>query len=186
VLTDGREARKWMLEIVLASQLMEDFGELTKIATSYFILDSGTEETRRWLRTNIGMSPVEETALINYVHGAGPHGATFLARFVTKSATYSQLFTMTAGPMRLWALSTTAEDRKLRSLLYASMPGNEARAMLGKRFPGGSCKKLVDKLKTEMFSGTDFVDDDMASSVIERVAKDMLAEYYGTVESVAA
>lgn len=185
VFTDGREARKWNLEIVLASQLMEDFGELTKIATSYFILDAGTEETRRWLRDNIGLSPVEENALTNYVHGAGPHGATFLARFVTKSATYSQLFTMTAGPMRLWALSTTAEDRKLRSLLYAAMPGNEARALLAKRFPGGSCKKLVDKLKAEMFNSADFVDDDMAASVIERIAKDMTAEYYGSTAMAA-
>lgn len=61
---------------MLASQLVEDFGELTKIATSFFI-DAGTEETRRWLRDNIDFSPVEENALTNYVHGAGPHGATF-------------------------------------------------------------------------------------------------------------
>jgi intracellular multiplication protein IcmB len=181
VLTDGREARKWNLEIVLASQLMEDFGELTKIATTFFILDSGTEETRRWLRTNIGLSAVEENALTNYVHGAGVHGGTFLARFVTKTATYSQLFTMTAGPMRLWALSTTAEDRKLRSLLYAKIPGNEARALLAKRFPGGSCKKLVEKLKTELFNNAEFVDDEMAASVIERIAEDMVAEHYGQI-----
>lgn len=180
VLTDGREARKWNLEIVLASQLMEDFGELTKIATSYFILDSGTEETRRWLRNNVGLSTVEESALVNYVHGAGQHGVTFLARFVTKSATFTQLFTSTAGPMRLWALSTTAEDRKLRTLLYEAMPRPEARALLAKRFPGGSCKKMIDKLKTETFNQAEFVDDDMATSVIERVAKEMLAEYYGT------
>jgi intracellular multiplication protein IcmB len=185
VLTDGREARKWNLEIVLSSQLMEDFGELTKIATSYFILDAGTEETRRWLRENIGLTAIEESALTNYVHGAGLHGATFLARFVTKAATYSQLFTMTAGPMRLWALSTTAEDRKLRGLLYASMPGNQARALLAKRFPGGSCKKLVERLKTEMFNASEFVDDDMASSVIERIAKDMIAELHHDTEAAA-
>ncbi|MDB6009978.1 MAG: type secretion system protein IcmB/DotO [Gammaproteobacteria bacterium] len=176
LMTDGREARKWNLELVLGSQLMEDFGELTKIATTYFILDSGTEETRRWLRENVGLTPVEESALTNYVHGAGPHGCTFLARFVTKAATYSQLFTMTAGPMRLWALSTTAEDRKLRSLLYASLPGNEARARLARRFPGGSCKKLVERLKAEMFNTADFVDDDTSSSVIERIAQEIFEE----------
>jgi intracellular multiplication protein IcmB len=186
IFTDGREARKWNLEIVLASQLMEDFGELTKIATSFFILDAGTEETRRWLRDNIGLNPVEENALNTYVHGAGPHGATFLARFVTKSATYSQLFTMTAGPMRLWALSTTAEDRKLRSILYASLQGNEARALLAKHFPSGSCKKLVDKLKNEMFINADFIDEQMASSVIERVAQKMIAEHYGATNLMEA
>jgi len=178
VLTDGREARKWNLEIILASQLMEDFGELTKIATTLFILDNGTEETRRWLRENIGLNSVEESALTNYVHGANLHGATFLARFLTKNATYSQLFTMTAGAMRLWALSTTAEDRKLRGLLYESIPRNHARRLLAKRFPSGSCKKLVERLKEETFRGVDFIDDDMASSVIERIAKDLINEYY--------
>lgn len=182
VLTDGREARKWNLEIILASQLMEDFGELTKIATALFILDSGTEETRRWLRDNIGLKPVEESALVNYVHGANAHGATFLARFSTKNATYSQLFTMTAGAMRLWALSTTAEDRKLRGLLYESMPRQQARRLLAKRFPGGSCKKLVERLKEETFRGAVFVDDDMESSVIERLAKELIHEYYNSTE----
>lgn len=182
VLTDGREARKWNLEIILASQLMEDFGELTKIATALFILDSGTEETRRWLRDNIGLKPVEESALVNYVHGANAHGSTFLARFSTKNATYSQLFTMTAGAMRLWALSTTAEDRKLRGLLYEAMPRQQARRLLAKRFPGGSCKKLVERLKEETFRGADFVDDDMESSVIERLAKELIHEYYNSTE----
>lgn len=182
ILTDGREARKWNLEIILASQLMEDFGELTKIATAIFILDSGTEETRRWLRDNIGLKPVEESALVNYVHGANAHGTTFLARFSTKNATYSQLFTMTAGAMRLWALSTTAEDRKLRTLLYESMPRQQARRLLAKRFPGGSCKKLVERLKEETFRGVDFVDDDMVSSVIERLAKELIHEHYNSTE----
>ena len=186
IFTDGREARKWNLEIVLASQMMKDFGELTEIATTYFIVDSGTEETRRWLRENIGLSAVEENALTHYVHGAGAHGGTFLARVVTKSSTFSQLFTLTAGPMRLWALSTTAEDRKLRTLLYAGMPGNEARAMLAKRFPSGSCKALVEKLKAEMFSKATFVDDDMEASVIERIAKEMIDDYYHGATLAAA
>lgn len=182
VFTDGREARKWNLEIVLASQLMEDFGNLVEIATSFFILDSGTESTRRWLRQNVGLNEVAESALQNYVHGAGPHGSTFLARFVTKSDTYVQLFTMTAGPMRLWALSTTAEDRKLRSLLYAALPGNEARALLAEKFPSGSCKRLVDKLKAEKASNADheFIpDDDASASIIDQIAKAMIDEYFG-------
>lgn len=182
MLTDGREARKWNLEIILASQLMEDFGELTKIATALFILDSGTEETRRWLRDNIGLNPVEESALVNFVHGANVSGATFLARFATKNATYSQLFTMTAGAMRLWALTTTAEDRKLRGLLYDAIPRQQARRLLAKRFPGGSCKKLVERLKEETFRGVEFVDDDMESSVIERIAKEMIHEYYNSTQ----
>jgi intracellular multiplication protein IcmB len=56
------------------------------------------------------------------------------------------------------------------------MPGNEARARLARRFPGGSCKKLVERLKAEMFNTADFVDDDTASSVIERIAQEIMDE----------
>ncbi|UXI68330.1 type IV secretion protein DotO [Tahibacter amnicola] len=176
--TDGREARKWNLELVLASQLMEDFGELTKIATSFFMMDSGTEQTREWLRKNIGLNEVEERALVGYVHGAGRHGATFLARFLTKSAAFTQLFTMTAGPMRLWALSTTAEDRRLRSMLYDVMPKPVARRLLAEQFPSGSCKAMVERLKTEQFKSGTFVDDDMTGSLVERIGKELIETYY--------
>lgn len=177
ILTDGRESRKWNMEIILASQLMEDFGELTKIATTTFILDSGTKKTRTWMRENCGLSEVEEHALVNFVHGANAHGCTFLARFETKNASFSQLFTMSAGPMRLWALSTTAEDRKLRGMLYERMPRPDALALLAKRFPSGGCKKMVERLKLEEFKDAEFVDDDMESSVIGRIANDLAAEY---------
>lgn len=177
VLTDGREARKWKLEIILASQLMEDFGDLTKIATAQFILDAGTTETRNWLRKNTGLTDVEEVALTTYVHGANQHGATFLARFNTKNATYSQLFTMTVGAKRLWALTTTAEDRKLRGLLYEAMPKQAARSLLAKHFPAGSCKKVVERMKNEQFKDAEFVDDSMIESVVERIASQLIQEY---------
>lgn len=177
MLTDGRESRKWNMEIILASQLMEDFGSLTKIATATFILDSGNKETRGWMRKNMGLSDVEEHALVNYVHGANAHGCTFLARFETKNSTFSQLFTMSAGPMRLWALTTTAEDRKLRGMLYERMPRPDALRLLAQRFPSGGCKKMVERLKLEEFKDADFIDDDMEASVIGRIANDMTTEY---------
>ncbi|MGS0567172.1 type IV secretion protein DotO [Xanthomonas oryzae] len=186
VMADGRTARKWNMELILASQLMEDFGELTKIATTKFILDAGNEETRKWLRSNIGLTEVEEQALTNYVHGPNAHGATFLAQFETKSAKCSQLFTMTPGPMRLWALSTTAEDRKLRGLLYEAMPRPAARKLLAHRFPNGSCKKYVERLKEETYKGVDFVDDDMQASVIERLAEELIHEFFNSSEYLNA
>lgn len=177
VMTDGREARKWKLEIILASQLMEDFGKLTAIATSLFILDSGTEEQRAWMRANIGLSPVEESALKAYVNGAGPHGATYLAKFRMKDGDFSQIFTATIGAKRLWALSTTAEDRKLRSMLYEAMPAPDARAMLAEAFPSGSCKGYVDDMKAQAAKEGHFVDDEAASSVIEELAKNLINHY---------
>jgi len=177
VMTDGREARKWNLEIILASQLMEDFGALTKIATTKFILDAGNEETRRWLRTNIGLSDVEEAALMLNVKGPNANGATFLAQIETKTATFSQLFTMTIGPMRLWALSTTAEDRKIRGLLYDAFDPKIARAILAEQFPNGSCKKAVERMREKMANTRDFIDEDANESIIERLANEIIQNY---------
>jgi len=179
LMSDGRVSRKWQMEICLASQLMEDFGEMGKIATSLFVLDAGTEATRRWMRENIGLSPVEERALVDNVRGPADDGSgtTFLAKFVTKDGEFSQLYTCSIGPMRLWALTTTAEDRKLRGMLYREMPPGDARR-LARHFPNGGCKKLVDRLKTEQFVGQTFVDDDQENSVIEGVAKQLLDAYY--------
>ena len=181
VLTDCRESRKWKMEIALASQLMADFGEeIVNNATSWWILDAGTADTRKWMKDKMGLTAVEEQALIGYVHGPKEDGATFLARFLTTSGTFSQLFTMTAGARRLWALSTTAEDRALRTLIYDAMPQVDARTLLAETFPKGSCKKHVERLKQEQFGDTEFVDDQMQSSVIERLAKTMIDSYYAS------
>lgn len=179
IMTDGREARKWNMEIILASQLMSDFGELCKIATTMFIMDSGTVETRRWMRENIGLSGVEEQSLMNFVHGPSADGSTFLAKFETKNAPFSQLFTLSPGAMRLWALSTTAEDRKLRMMLYDAMPRDEARKLLAERFPSGSCKKLLERRKREEFSEGMSIDEEMEASVIEKIGKELINEYFG-------
>lgn len=180
LMQDGREARKWKMEIILASQLPEDFGSIMKIATAIFLLDRGTQETRRWLRENIGLTDIEEAALNHSVHGANRHGCTYLARFVTKTQTYSQLFTLTTGPQRLWALSTTAEDRQLRDMLYEHMPRKTARRLLAQRFPGGSCKAEVDKLKSESPDQADraFIDDeDLAKEVVRRIGNELISEF---------
>ncbi|MBR5949963.1 MAG: hypothetical protein IKZ87_00850 [Actinomycetaceae bacterium] len=180
ILTDGREARKWNLEIILASQLMEDFGDLCKIATAYFVLDSGTTQTRKWMRDTIGLSDVEDTVLARYVHGASKEGASFLARFVTKNATYTQLMVATIGPARLWALSTTAEDRKLRTLLYEKMPKPVARGLLAKRFPTGSCKAYVEALRLEESADAAFDDEKVYDNIIAKIANTMYSEWLRT------
>lgn len=176
---DGREARKWRMEIILGSQMPQDFGSILNIATAIFILDAGTEETRRWLREHIGLSPVEEAALTQYVHGPSRSGTTYLARFVTKVDTYNQLFTLNIGPQRLWALSTTAEDRQLREILYEAMPRKIALRMLAKRFPGGSCKGTVDKMRMEEVPNVDpeFVDDELIKAIVERIGHELISAY---------
>ncbi|WP_323025692.1 hypothetical protein [Castellaniella sp.] len=179
LLRDGREARKWKMEIILGSQLPEDFGAIMKMATSILILDAGTEATRKWVRENVGLSDVEEQALTRFVHGPNEHGTTYLAKFVTKDRTYGQLFTLNVGPQRLWALSTTAEDRDLRRMLYAAMPRPVALRLLAKRFPRGSCQKTLEKLKAQAAAekDTDFVDDEVLQELVKGIGNELIAEY---------
>lgn len=181
--TDGRVSRKWNMEIVLASQRIEDFGDMIKTATSIFLLDNGTADTRKWMKENIGLTDTEEAFLRQFVHGANAQGSTFLARFQTKDSNYSQLFTLTAGSMRLWALSTTAEDRKLRGLLYERLDKSVARQLLAKRFPSGSCKREVDKMKMNIgkFSGDGFTFEDpdaVEASIVEKIAQEILNAHF--------
>lgn len=176
----GRESRKWNLELVLGSQLPDDFDKLADVATSTLILDSGNQQTRGTIARIFGLSPTEVAALRQYVHGAKPGvGMTFLAKIKTKSAELSQLFTSTSGGLELWGLSTTAEDRALRNLLYRDVPAPEARAVLKRRFPTGSCKSFVlkEKERSREEKGDQFVDDDVTSSVIENLAKSLKKEW---------
>lgn len=175
---DGREGRKWLLEIILASQRLEDLQALIDIASTYFILDSGTTATRKMLQEKVGITPEQEAALKKFVHGPTSYGATFLAIFKTINATYTQLFTLTPGAMRLWALSTTAEDRKLRDIIYSKMPHDEARRLLAARFPSGSCKRMVEQLKSSMETDDSFLSEQQYNSIVEKIANEMLTEYF--------
>jgi intracellular multiplication protein IcmB len=175
----GRESRKWLLELVLASQLPDDFRELAKIATTTLIMDAGTPETRRTIRDVFGLNDTEVAALRQFVNGPKAGGVTFLAKIKTKSAELSQLFTATSGGLELWALSTTPEDRRLRTLLYEAMAPREARRVLRDRFPKGGCKSYVlnEAARTKEDRGESFIDDDVEGSVIQVLAKQLIDQW---------
>lgn len=189
LLVYGRESRKWGLEIVLGSQLPEDFKDLANLATTILIMDKGNEQTRGQIRDVFGLSDTEMAALRGFVHGPQRGiGTTFLAKLKIKDADLSQLFTSTCGGIELWALATTMEDRALRSLLYAEMPSAEARQILKRRFPSGSCKSYVDlqKSRSKEEMGEGFVDEEAVKSVIKTLAADLLSEWRNANEAVLA
>ena len=176
----GRESRKWGLELALASQLPLDFAGLADLATTIIIMDSGNEQTRGQIRDVFGLSDTDVAALRNFVHGPQRGiGTTFLAKLKTKDAELSQLFTSTCGGMELWGLATTMEDRGLRGLLYSEINKKDARQLLKKRFPTGSCKSFVDqqKSRTKEELGDGFVDDEATQSMIQKLARELLDEY---------
>ncbi|MCL2875780.1 MAG: type IV secretion protein DotO [Betaproteobacteria bacterium] len=175
-LTDGREGRKWKLEICLSSQRLDDFSEgLREIATTVLVF-SGAD-----LNKLKDISDIERANYDRHVTGPSLHGTTFLCRVDTISGKYSQLFTLTLGAKTLWALSTTAEDRKLRSLLYAALPGAQARAALARHFPSGSARSRIEALRkaSKAPSQLAFLNDDQPDEITKGIADAIIEEELG-------
>ncbi|MEA9392215.1 type IV secretion protein DotO [Acerihabitans sp. TG2] len=178
ITTFARENRKWLMEMVIGSQSAEDFGALTEFASSMMFLDSGTEETRQYIRQKIGLSPVAESALVSHCTGPSSTGVTFLAYLSTKKGKHYQLFTQTMGARRLWRLNSTAKDRKLRTLLFDKMPKKDAIKLLSQKFPSGSAVDAIDRMMSMNTAlETEFDDDEMIEQASERLASKLINEY---------
>lgn len=179
VTTFARENRKWLMEMVIGSQTPQDFDTLTDFASTMIFMDSGSEDTRKFLRDKIKLTPVAEAALTTHCNGPTADGATSLAYIVTKKGKYFQLFTQTMGAKRLWRLNTTSKDRKLRSMLFEKMPKNEAIALLADRFKSGSAVSSIDKLSRQNTSSTEneFTDDQIVTQATQRLVNQLLKDY---------
>jgi intracellular multiplication protein IcmB len=185
-MTDARESRKWQMELVIASQFLEDMGDIANIATNIFICDAGTTASRNYIRSKLGLTSEQEASLINNCTGPNEHGMSFLAIQDSKSnSKIYQNYTVSIGPKRLWGLSTTAEDRRLRSELMkdVSLSRDDVLNMLAKRFPSGSCKKTVEAKKQQIMndsSNSDMITsaedkEKLDNSIIENIAQQMLS-----------
>ncbi len=178
VLVDMREGRKWKVQVALISQSVDDFDAvMVEFATSVFIMDAGPQQSVKRTAEIFGLSETAQLALLRRVHGPREGGATFLAQFSTKSGMNTQLLTATLGPVELWAFSTTAEDAKLRQLLYGRLGPVKARQILAQIFPTGSATQWIEarmeKVQEEA-SGMALIE---MEGVVEELAHLILQEY---------
>jgi intracellular multiplication protein IcmB len=144
--TSARESRKWNLSIGLYSQSWEDFPPvILELATSVFLLGSGTERGRSELTRIFGLKPGLSRAL-ERLGKPSPEGADLIALFRTAQGTGQQILTNTVSPSLLWAFGTTAEDMAVRDALYLSHGVERTLALLSGLYPGG-LKSEVEKRK---------------------------------------
>lgn len=146
---DVREGRKYNVDIMLASQMLDDFttvNEKTReketplldLATSVFIMDAGDARQNEKTAKQLGIvSHVELNALEHSVHGPRKGGGTFLARYKTKYGLYTFLQSLTLGAIELWALNTTAEDVTVRKAVYEKLSPDKALRILAALYPDG-------------------------------------------------
>jgi intracellular multiplication protein IcmB len=176
VIRDVREGRKWGVQIVLASQLLDDFTkDMVDLATGVWICGTAvsdraiTETAERF-----GLSDTAKWVMRYRLTGPRPSGAPVLLLLSTNEGRYEQHLVNTLGPIELWALSTSVEDVTLRNNLYTSLGAPAGRQVLAKFFPGGSARQEVRRrvvLRTEKGE----VESGATSIVIHELAQELIA-----------
>lgn len=149
VVTDQREGRKWNLQVVLASQMAEDFDDdMLGMATGVFILSGGNNYKKVTEQFNLNKTTSE--IVKNHLNGPSSLGVPFVFNFTTKKGAYSQYLMSTISSIELWAFTTTAEDSTLKERLNIELNSPaKARRILAKEFPNGSAKDYIEKLVEE-------------------------------------
>lgn len=172
---DFREGRKYYLQILMASQLLEDFPpDLMKMATSIIICDIGSKDSLSTLRSVVDLSASDVDTLTNKLKGPTSEGSSFWAYIRTKGQRnpVRQHLLMTLSPVELWAYLTSPRDMALRSKLYAALGPVRARAMLAMQYPKGSAESDFDvrvkDRQSRMASGEDF-EKDVISEVADEI-----------------
>lgn len=178
VILDMREGRKWNVQIALISQSLDDFDAvMVEFATSIFIMDAGPEQAIKRSTEIFGLSETARVALKTRVHGPREGGATFLAQFATKNGMNTQLLTNTLGPVELWAFSTTAEDARIRNILYQKLGPSEARRVLANLFPSGSVKSLIEHRLASLKEQGTLIEESSNLGIIDQLVNEILNEY---------
>lgn len=181
VIRDVREGRKWGVQIVLASQLLEDFSEdMVDMATGVWICGTAVSDRAIDMTADqFGLSDTARWVMRYRLTGPRSSGAPVLMLLSTNEGRYEQHLINTLGPIELWALSTSREDVDLRNRLYTALGAPFARQMLARFYPGGSARREIRRRviqRTEEGeldrAGTSVVIDEMAEELI-KIAREM-------------
>ncbi len=175
IVRDVREGRKRGIQIILASQMLEDFDDdMVDLATGVWILgaaisDSAVEATRQ----RFGLTATAHWIMRHRLTGPKAGGAPVLLVLGTTDGKYEQHLINTLGPIELWAFSTSAEDVAIRNRLYARLGASQARRLLGANFPGGSARS---EIRRRVMAISDKGEGDKASigAVIEQIVEELI------------
>ncbi|QQR68256.1 MAG: type IV secretion protein IcmB [Alphaproteobacteria bacterium] len=185
VVRDVREGRKWGVQIVLASQLLDDFSaDMVDLATAVWICGSATSERAvSATAERFGLSDTARWVMRNRLTGPRPSGAPVLLLLSTNEGRYEQHLINTLGPIELWALSTSSEDVEIRNRLYSRLGAARARKLLAQAYPGGTARQEIRRrviLRTE--SGQ--IEAGAISAVLEEIVEGLAGIYAKEIQRV--
>lgn len=175
LIRDVREGRKRGVQILLSSQLLDDFDkDMIDLATGVWVLGSAiSDQAVENVRERFGLSDTARDIIRFKLTGPKSGGAPALLVLATTEGRYEQFLINTLGPIELWALSTSAEDVAIRNRLYARLGAGRARHMLAAAFPGGSARSEIKRrvmMKSEMQGETRAA---LTSAVIDEIVTEL-------------
>jgi intracellular multiplication protein IcmB len=145
IIRDVREGRKRGVQIVLTSQLLDDFSkDMVDLATGVWVLGTAiSDKAVDDVQERFGLSQTAREVIRHKLTGPKSIGAPCLLVLGTTEGRYEQHLYNTLGPIELWALSTSAEDVAIRNRLYTKLGASRARQMLAAAYPGGSARNEI-------------------------------------------
>lgn len=177
VVRDVREGRKRGIQIVLASQMLNDFDDdMVDLATGVWVLgtaisDAAVDGTQK----RFGLTETARWIIRHRLTGPKSSGAPALLVLGTTDGKYEQHLINTLGPIELWAFSTTAEDAAIRNRLYARLGASQARRLLGANFPGGSARNEIKRRVSEMSEKATDGEPVSAGVVIDMIVEELVS-----------
>jgi intracellular multiplication protein IcmB len=147
VIRDVREGRKRGVQIILASQLLDDFDQdMIDLATGVWVLGAAISESAvENVQQRFGLTETAKNIIRYKLTGPKSTGAPALFVLGTVEGRYEQHLINLLGPVELWALSTSSEDVAIRNRLYTRLGAGMARQMLAANFPGGSARTEIKR-----------------------------------------
>lgn len=183
VIRDVREGRKRGVQIVLTSQLLDDFSQdMVDLATGVWILGTAvSDKAVDNIQDRFGLSATARDVIRNKLTGPSSKGAPALFVLGTTKGRYEQHIYNTLGPIELWALSTSSEDVAIRSRLYDRLGANEARLILAGYYPGGSARSEIRR-RVMAYSEKGESRSAAISAVIEEIVEELVKAYRDRLE----
>ena len=175
-----REGRKFSTMVTLCSQRETDYTEdMKEIATNIWILDKGTNISRKYLQDVFQPSKDAMRQLKLHVNGPNEEGANMLYLGVNAGMDIEQIINLRLTPSELWALSTTPCDRNVRDKLTSAIGYGEAIKTLSDEFPSGSCFKYLESLKQINKEDMDVESDenDQALANIKKLTDELIKKH---------
>lgn len=178
----AREARKWNMELLLASQYVTDFEELLPATTRLSLCSEPTGDEKDLLRKVFNLNDTQIYEMENIK--LDRNGLTFFNYVRGRDAVFTSLLRLVVGPKRLWSLTTDSDDRLLKGYVMERTSREIGIAALAWRFPGGSAKKYINQLKMNSDAeaqerGEDIKegDDSRGRTIVSRLAASLVEAF---------